>query len=178
MEKTVNIGYSSIDGKLIKRKTVIDNKDLPNEVTGFKFTNSPCNPCVALNQDYSCPFSLDVGDGSQASPIWNKLWGLSSNPSLTPESLTSTSYKNDIQYYEPINLKIKVNGNGSTTNSSSHFPILSELTKELNQVENIYNPVITSKNIGIVQPTTTTNTNTITKPKKKNMKVNNNVNIS
>ena len=52
------------------------NEDLPSVVPGFKFLGSPCNPCGALNSDadYSCPFSLDIGDGAEVSPIWSTLW--------------------------------------------------------------------------------------------------------
>ena len=50
---------------------------------GFSFVKEPCNPCVALHDDYSCPFKLnvkesDVNDngGNKVSHFWRKLWSL------------------------------------------------------------------------------------------------------
>jgi hypothetical protein len=42
-------------------------------VNGFNFLDGTCNPCVS---NYSCPFSLDTGNGTETSPIWSYLWGL------------------------------------------------------------------------------------------------------
>lgn len=111
MEKIVNVGYASINGNMIQNKEIVDNNDLPSIVPGFKFLAEPCNPCGPMNDtaDYSCPFSLDVGDGAEVSPIWNYLWGVK-------EEKTKTS----------------------------SFPLLNELKKELNNVSDLYNPVITS----------------------------------
>jgi hypothetical protein len=120
MEKTVNIGYENIYGNLIKRKTKIHNNDLPNVVTGFKFLNSPCNPCVALNQDYSCPFSIDVGAGPQVSSVWNNLWG------LTP----FIKKKSSMEYVLPIHVRNDL----KNTTPTNEFPILHDLKKELHQI--------------------------------------------
>ena len=61
----------------------IDNANIPNEMPGFSFVKEPCNPCVALHDDYSCPFKLnvkesDVNDngGNKVSHFWRKLWSL------------------------------------------------------------------------------------------------------
>lgn len=151
MEKTVNIGYASINGKLLKKKTVVDNNDLPDLVTGFKFVNGPCNPCVALNQDYSCPFTIDVGTGSDVSPVWKNLWGLNSTSTTTAASINGSS--NTVT-------------NGSS--NSDQFPILSELKKELNQITDLYNPIVTSKNVGLVEPIVTNDTVNTKKINKKN----------
>jgi hypothetical protein len=77
MEKITSMGYDGINGSLTKNTEVINNSDLPSVVPGFKFLKEDkCNPCVALDADYSCPFSLNVGDGGTVSPIWNTLWNI------------------------------------------------------------------------------------------------------
>ena len=77
MEKISYLGYNSINGDKTKNVEVVENADIPKVVTGFSFLQGTCNPCVALNNppNYSCPFSLDVGDGGDISPIWQNLWG-------------------------------------------------------------------------------------------------------
>ena len=95
MEKISYLGYNSINGDKTKNVEVIENADIPKVVTGFSFLQGTCNPCVALNNppNYSCPFSLDVGDGGDISPIWQNLWGYDDNntkveddESVDPES--------------------------------------------------------------------------------------------
>lgn len=110
MEKIVNLGYASIHGNMVQNKEVLNNEDLPSVVPGFKFLGSPCNPCGALNTDadYSCPFSLDIGDGAEVSPIWSVLWGQTDD-----------------------------------NEEKKEFPILNELKNELNNLPNLYNPVVT-----------------------------------
>jgi hypothetical protein len=83
MEKIVNVGYNGINGSMIQNTSEVSDEDIPNLVPGFKFLKEPCNPCVALNDpaNYSCPFSLNVGDGGEVSAIWQNLWGTSSNSS-------------------------------------------------------------------------------------------------
>ncbi len=59
----------------------IDNANIPNEMPGFSFVKEPCNPCVALHDDYSCPFKLNIkGDNKESdvkvSHFWRKLWSL------------------------------------------------------------------------------------------------------
>jgi len=54
--------------------TTIQNNDIPNEMPGFSFAKGACNPCVALRNDYSCPFKLNVKGDTQVSPVWAGLW--------------------------------------------------------------------------------------------------------
>lgn len=76
IEKIVYNGYDSINGNLNKTVTVLNNDQLPAEIPGFNFINSPCNPCSALNSppEYKCPFTLNTGNGNEVSPVWNMLW--------------------------------------------------------------------------------------------------------
>ena len=78
LEKTVYTGKGGIFGEQTSKKSPVDYNNLESEIPGFKFLNSPCDPCKALNStaDYSCPYSLDVGGGSSGvSSVWNYLWG-------------------------------------------------------------------------------------------------------
>ena len=51
-------------------------EDIPTEIPGFSFVKGSCNPCLALDADFSCPFKLNIeGDNSISEP-WNKLWNL------------------------------------------------------------------------------------------------------
>jgi hypothetical protein len=116
MEKIVNTGYDGINGSVIQNITQVSNADIPGLVAGFKFLKNECNPCTALNNpaDYSCPFSLNVGDGGGVSAIWNNLWGLTSDSSA------------------------------SAANKKKQFPLLTELRNELNNAGDILNPIISS----------------------------------
>ena len=78
LEKTVYTGKGGIFGEQTSKKSPVDYNNLESEIPGFKFLNSPCDPCKALNStaDYSCPYSLDVKGGSSGvSSVWNYLWG-------------------------------------------------------------------------------------------------------
>lgn len=46
----------------------VPNTDLPSEIPGFAFVNSPCNPCDLLSSTpkYDCPFSLKDAKGNTA----------------------------------------------------------------------------------------------------------------
>lgn len=92
MEQVVYTGYDSINGNMTSQITSVDNGDIPSVVPGFNFVNSPCNPCVVLENpsDYSCPFTLDTGSGSQISPIWQTLWGVT-NPVVAPSVSATTA---------------------------------------------------------------------------------------
>jgi hypothetical protein len=93
MEQVVYKGYDGIDGHLVEEVTPVVNSDLPNKINGFSFLPSrgACNPCVALNGDYSCPFKINVGNGNSTSPIWSMLWKLpTTSISSTTTSTTST----------------------------------------------------------------------------------------
>ena len=112
LEKIVYNGYDSIYGNLNKTVTEVNYNDLPNQVNGFTFLSTPCNPCVALktNPDYTCPFAIDSGNGYEVSPIWQMLWN------ITPESVQSLNAK-------------------TISSDSSSFPILSQLKNEMNQLD-------------------------------------------
>lgn len=81
--KTTYNGYSILS----KVETPIANQDIPNEVPGFTFVKNPCNPCVALEDDFSCPFNinmkindkinnLEVDKKSGISTVWKQLWSI------------------------------------------------------------------------------------------------------
>lgn len=76
MEKVVYTGYNSFNYSLKSTITPVDNSDIPSIVNGFAFLDKPCNPCVAIDNKHSCPFSLNTGSGPSVSPIWKKLWGI------------------------------------------------------------------------------------------------------
>lgn len=112
MEKIVNVGYDGINGSMIQNISRVSNADIPGLVPGFKFLKSECNPCLALDDpaNYSCPFSLNVGDGGEVSTIWKNLWGLAGS------STDSDSKKN-----------------------KKDFPLLNELKNELNKASSVLN---------------------------------------
>jgi len=114
LEKIVYNGYDSIYGNLNTTVTEVNYNDLPNQVNGFKFLGQPCNPCVASKSspDYTCPFTLNTGNGYEVSPIWQMLWGVTPETVIT--STTTTTKSSD------------------TTNS---FPILSQLKNEISQLD-------------------------------------------
>jgi hypothetical protein len=78
LEKTEYTGVGGIFGEQTSKKSPVDYNNLESDIPGFKFLNSPCDPCKALNStaDYSCPYSLDVKGGrSGVSSVWKYLWG-------------------------------------------------------------------------------------------------------
>lgn len=107
MQKKVYNGYNGIYGNMDETITTLKNSDLPKEITGFAFLKEECNPCVALNSppDYSCPFSINTGNGPQVSDIWKMLWGNGAE-----------------------NLDEQMN-------QTKNFPLLTQLKKELNDAD-------------------------------------------
>jgi len=107
MQKIEYLGYDGINSHMIKNVTDIANTDIPKVVNGFVFMNGDCNPCLPLNDpsDYSCPFKLNVGNGTEITDIWKNLWNLNE---------ASVSEEN----------KVKKN----------EFPLLTGLRSELNKV--------------------------------------------
>ena len=79
LERITYIGKGGIYNQQKKTIENVDYNNLENIIPGFKFLNSPCNPCesMAANPNYSCKFTLDVNDkeGSTVSKVWNYLWG-------------------------------------------------------------------------------------------------------
>jgi len=74
--KTNYVGYNLWNGYRNEEIEIIENKDIEKEVPGFKFLKEQCNPCVALDGDYSCPFSINIDGDNSLSPMWKELWGL------------------------------------------------------------------------------------------------------
>jgi len=60
----------------IENSEPIPDADIPVNMPGFNFVKGPCNPCVAIHNDYSCPFKLNVGGDDSVTPIWKNLWGI------------------------------------------------------------------------------------------------------
>ncbi|NBW04298.1 MAG: hypothetical protein EBR87_11440, partial [Cytophagia bacterium] len=80
MQKKVYTGYNGINGSMSYQTSLVPNDQIPNIVPGFSFLNGKvCNPCAPLNSppDYSCPFIIDTGNGTEISDIWEKLWSIS-----------------------------------------------------------------------------------------------------
>jgi hypothetical protein len=72
MQKNVYTGINNLNYKT----NVVQPEDISKEIPGFSFVKGTCNPCLALNADFSCPFKLNIeGDDSISEP-WNKLWNL------------------------------------------------------------------------------------------------------
>lgn len=117
LNKVLYTGYDGLDGHMIENITPVENKDIPSLVNGFKFLKSECNPCLALNRpsDYSCPFSLNVGDGGDVSSVWKMLWGMSPSDfgdgSSGPPSSSSSPF-----------------------GSKNEFPLLTDLHSELGKL--------------------------------------------
>lgn len=78
MVKKVQKGYNLWNGYRNLEKKVLKDDELEHEIPGFHFIKGPCNPCVALNDDYSCPFQINVvgQDSNHVSSIWKQLWNL------------------------------------------------------------------------------------------------------
>lgn len=152
LNKVLYTGYDGFDGHMIENITPIENKDVPSVVNGFKFLKGECNPCLALNSpsDYSCPFSLNVGDGEDVSTVWKMLWGL--NPSVGQSSETKEPDLNSSFKLNPEVVPSASSSPGSSSpslpassspgpsssspgpTSPNEFPLLSQLTSELGKL--------------------------------------------
>lgn len=131
MQKVLYTGYNGVNGSIVSKVTPIENADIPNQVTGFKFLKSECNPCSALDDpaDYSCPFSLNVGNGTEVSTVWQQLWGLNSTGSVTPGA-TKTDALSPATVSSPETVS-KTSSLYSSSLNKEDFPILSQLGDEL-----------------------------------------------
>jgi hypothetical protein len=79
LERIHYTGNEGIYGSQTKIISEEDYNGLENNIPGFKFVNSHCNPCGAVSEkpDYSCPFQLEVkGESKNISDVWKSLWGL------------------------------------------------------------------------------------------------------
>jgi hypothetical protein len=83
LERTKYTGKGGIFGEQTQTITPVNYNELETIIPGFTFLNSPCNPCLALEEtpDYSCPYQLKIKDKSPfISKVWQYLWGINSNP--------------------------------------------------------------------------------------------------
>ena len=76
MQKTIYLGDNLWNGYKNTKTTVLKNNQLPEEIPGFSFIKGSCNPCIALDNDYSCPFKINTKDTDTKgiSEIWKNLW--------------------------------------------------------------------------------------------------------
>ena len=110
LERITYTGKGGIYGEQTSKVTQVDYNNLENIIPGFKFLDSPCNPCRAINDppDYSCPFKLTVKNKPPfISRVWQYLWNVDDNPLQSMPSFLSENI-------DPI-----------------QFPLLSELQTEL-----------------------------------------------
>ena len=118
MQMTQNMGNDGITGAHNEKVTDVDYNDLPNMISGFSFINSPCNPCLALDNppDYTCPFSLSDGKNGISS-IWKNLWGLDESEPSSVEEGYSMDKKNSKEF--PLLYKLKSELNSVLPNTNS-----------------------------------------------------------
>lgn len=92
MQKKVYTGVNLWNGYSEYKLTNLKNEDLPNEIPGFSFVKSPCNPCSNLDLDrsnYVCPFEINIKKDPYSNlssnsdfksigitRIWKDLWGI------------------------------------------------------------------------------------------------------
>ncbi len=127
LERITYTGKGGIYGEQTSKVTPVDYNELESIIPGFTFVNSPCNPCVAINEtpDYSCPFKLTVKNKPPfISSIWQYLWNINDNPLQSMPSFLS----------ENIN--------------PNEFPILSELQSELKKQNS--HPTSTTENTSVM----------------------------
>jgi len=66
------------DGK----KQILKPDELTNEIPGFSFLKSPCNPCEIFSDEQSiietkkCPFKINIDGDDSVSLPWSKIFGL------------------------------------------------------------------------------------------------------
>lgn len=75
MQKTTYLGDNLWNGYKNTKTTNLKNSELPEEIPGFHFIKAPCNPCVAIDNDYSCPFEINTNTKG-VSEIWKNLWSI------------------------------------------------------------------------------------------------------
>ena len=133
LEQVIYTGYNSLNGSLQSQVTPVANENIPSVVNGFQFLNGPCNPCSALDNppNYSCPFSINTGNGATVSPIWQKLWGSDSEggsglgSGLGSGGSAGGSAGSGIEAAGPGPETV------TGTLAKKQFPLLSQLTDEL-----------------------------------------------
>lgn len=78
MQKTMYLGDNLWNGYKNTKTTVLKNTELPEEIPGFHFVKAPCNPCLAIDNEYSCPFEINKSANARQgiSEIWKQLWSI------------------------------------------------------------------------------------------------------
>jgi hypothetical protein len=76
MKKIQQNGYNLWNGYRNEKITTISNDNIPLEMPGFSFVKGSCNPCIALDNDYTCPFNINIKGNNTISEIWKNLWNL------------------------------------------------------------------------------------------------------
>jgi hypothetical protein len=132
VEKVVYNGYDSISGAMNKTVTNVEYGDIPGLVNGFQFLNEPCNPCAPLDNppEYSCPFSLDTGNGAEVSSIWKLLWypGGGMGGSSSTSTSSSSGYTTNSENFPQLKPFIQ-------NMNKENFPILTQLLNEVNKFD-------------------------------------------
>lgn len=121
MYKKVYTGYNGINGVMSYHTSVVENQDIPNSVPGFSFLNGVCNPCNPLNSppDYSCPFIIDTGNGTEISEIWENLWNI--NGSEKEKEKKKEFSTRDNSYLLGVSRKKKFLNNEPVMNVNTNF---------------------------------------------------------
>jgi hypothetical protein len=88
MKRFQYIGDDKMLGSHTTKIEDVDVSSLEKIIPGFKFVNSQCDPCSALNYDseeqYKCPFEIKIKKNKgPISAIWDYLWSLK-NPNKNP----------------------------------------------------------------------------------------------
>lgn len=119
MYKKIYTGYNGINGVMSYRTSVVENQDIPNLVPGFSFLNGVCNPCNPLNSppDYSCPFIIDTGNGTEISEIWENLWNINGSEKEKEKEFTTR----DNSYLLGVSRKKKFLNNEPVMNVNTNF---------------------------------------------------------
>jgi len=77
LQQKILTGYDLWNGYGNYELTNMAYENIPRYVDGFHFIKGACNPCVALDNDYSCPFQISVeNDSPGVNPIWKRLWNI------------------------------------------------------------------------------------------------------
>ena len=77
LQQKILTGYDLWNGYGNYELTNMAYENIPRYVDGFHFIKGACNPCVALDNDYRCPFQISVeNDSPGVNPIWKRLWNI------------------------------------------------------------------------------------------------------
>jgi hypothetical protein len=72
--------YYSSNAYLLPHEEIIQNKNIPHTIKGFKFYDKICNPCNVFKEtpEYNCPFIINTEDDNDnnISTVWQNLWNI------------------------------------------------------------------------------------------------------